>query len=222
MLGYPMQTLKSALVLDHIAGEIADYYTDTLKQHGATPRGVDWSCRPTQELRFVQLMRLCRFDKAISLNDFGCGYGALREFLHRRQRRADIDYVGIDLTPAMVDAAKLRCGHLPRTRFDTASVTLRLADYSVASGVFNIKLHHSSTAWEAWVAHNLQALHSVSRIGFSVNFLMPPPSGEGSPQALYRPHAGKWKNYCESALQATVELITDYGMREYTLLVKRL
>lgn len=216
-----MQTLESALVLDQIASDIADYYTDTLKQHGATPRGVDWSCRPTQELRFVQLMRLCQLDDAIALNDVGCGYGALREFLNRRHRGTRIDYYGVDMAAGMVEAARLRCRHLPHTRFDTASAALRLADYSVASGIFNIKLHHSETAWEAWVAHNLQALHSASRIGFAVNFLSPPPSGKCSLQALYRPPVEYWTSYCERALQAEVELVSGYGMREYTLLVRR-
>ena len=217
-----MHTRKLAVVLDQIACDIADYYTDTLKQHGDTPRGVDWSCKPTQELRFVQLMRLCRFDRAVSLNDVGCGYGALREFLHRRQRRAAIDYLGIDLAPAMVDAARLRCGHLPGTRFSATVVAPRVADYSVASGLFNVKLHHPQSAWETWVAHTLQALYDASRIGFAVNFLLPPRPGENGLEALYRPLADKWKSYCESTMQAKADLITDYGMRENTLLVKRL
>jgi SAM-dependent methyltransferase len=111
-----MLTIDSARsTLDQIAGDVTDYYASALAQHGATPRGVDWSCKPTQELRFVQLLRLCSFRVALSLNDVGCGYGALRGFLHTRHRLAKIDYLGVDLSEAMVDSARSRWGHVPQT-----------------------------------------------------------------------------------------------------------
>lgn len=207
--------------LHQIARDVTDYYAGTLAQHGATPRGVDWSCKPTQELRFIQLLRICSFGGAISLNDVGCGYGALRGFLRQRHRRASIDYLGVDLSQAMVDSARSRWGNLPQTIFDTAGGPLRLADYSIASGLFNVRLHHADTDWESWVAHTLHGLHTASRIGFSVNFLLPAQPGEASPQALYRPAIDQWKRFCEDDLQSTVEMVTGYGMREYTLLVRK-
>ena len=217
-----MQTQEAACAgLSHIAGDVTAYYTGTLAQHGATPRGVDWSCKPTQELRFVQLLRLCSFDSAFSLNDIGCGYGALRGFLRQRHRRVRVDYLGVDLSRAMVDSARSRWGQLPQTRFEMAGAALRLADYSLASGLFNVRLHHPDSDWEPWVAHTLQGLHAASQIGFAVNFMSPMQPGESSPQALYRPALEKWTSYCENALQSTVEIITGYGMREYTLLVRK-
>ena len=217
-----MPTAESARAsLNHIAGDVTDYYAATLAQHGATPRGVDWSCKPTQELRFIQLLRLCSFKAAFSLNDVGCGYGALRGFLRQRHRLASVDYLGVDLSQAMVDSARSRWGHVPKTRFENAGTSLRLADYSIASGLFNVKLHHPETAWEPWVAHTLQSLHATSQTGFAVNFLSPPLPGETSPSELYRPNIEQWTDYCESALKSAVEPITGYGMREYTLLVRR-
>jgi SAM-dependent methyltransferase len=204
-----------------IANDVAAYYSASLAQHGATPRGVDWSCKPTQELRFVQLLKLCPFDAPFSLNDLGCGYGALRGFLRQRHRRASIDYLGTDLSPAMVEAARQRWGHLPQTRFETTDAAPRMADYSVASGVFNVRLHHGDADWEHWVAGLLNSLHKSSRIGFAVNFLAPPQPGEVSPPELYRPDIGQWTRYCETTLQSTVVAITGYGMREVTLLVRR-
>jgi len=59
---------------------ISDYYTARIRKFGATPLGVDWTCQPTQELRFVQLLTVCDFASAFSLNDLGCGYGALLSF----------------------------------------------------------------------------------------------------------------------------------------------
>lgn len=207
--------------LRQIAGDVRGYYTGKLAVHGATPRGVDWSCKPTQQLRFVQLLKLCPFDAPFSLNDLGCGYGALRGFLRQRHRLAQVDYLGIDLSPAMIEAARERWGQLPHTRFESTAAAPRLADYSVASGVFNVRLHHADADWEPWVAHTLNGLHASSRIGFAVNFLAPPQPGEVSPPELYRPDIGQWTRYCETTLQSAVVPLTGYGMREYTLLVSR-
>lgn len=204
-----------------IARDVTCYYDGTLADHGPTPRGVDWSCKPTQELRFIKLLRICTFKSACSINDLGCGYGALREFLRQRHRHASIDYLGVDLSESMVAAARARWGHLPQTRFETTSALPRVADYSVASGLFNVRLNHADSEWEPWVAAILRTLHAASRLGFAVNFLAPPQPGEASPSALYRPAVDQWANYCEEALGATVERITGYGMREYTLLVRK-
>jgi SAM-dependent methyltransferase len=206
--------------LGDIASDVTAYYTGTLAQHGATPRGVDWSCKPTQELRFIQLLRVCSFKAAFSLNDVGCGYGALRGFLRQRHRRAKIDYLGVDLSQAMVASARSRWGYLPETKFETVGESLRIADYSIASGLFNVRLQHCDADWERWVAHTLQNLHNSSQIGFAVNFLIPPQLGEASPKALYRPAIGQWTSFCENDLASDVESITGYGMREYTLLVR--
>ena len=48
---------------------------------GCDALGVDWPNQGSQYLRFVQLLKICDFGQPISLNDFGCGYGALLEYL---------------------------------------------------------------------------------------------------------------------------------------------
>ena len=38
-----------------VLSAVRDYYSDKVRQHGATARGVDWNSEETQELRFSQL-----------------------------------------------------------------------------------------------------------------------------------------------------------------------
>ena len=83
--------------------DIADYYTGRLAQYGITPRGVDWNGEDGQRLRFGQLARLLP-EADFSLNDLGCGYGALYGFL--AQTHVDMRYTGYDVSPAMVAAAR--------------------------------------------------------------------------------------------------------------------
>ena len=64
--------------------EIAQYYSDKLAEFGETPLGVDWNGEEGQKLRFAQLSKVIRPSAVFSINDLGCGYGALRDFLAER------------------------------------------------------------------------------------------------------------------------------------------
>src|SRR4051812_18233349 len=143
---------------------VRTYYTGKLERHGPTPLGVDWPNAISQQLRFVQLLKLCDFDCAFSLNDFGCGYGALLEFLAARHGGAAIDYRGIDLSPAMIAAARKCWAGRPDTTFAVGSQCGRPADYSLASGIFNVRLGHPVAAWESYVEQVLTDLHESGRI----------------------------------------------------------
>src|SRR5438876_11504259 len=55
--------------------EVASYYDGRVREFGPTPWGVDWTCELTQQLRFVQLLKVAGRRKRFSLNDLGCGYG---------------------------------------------------------------------------------------------------------------------------------------------------
>lgn len=207
--------------LDPLRARVGAHYTRTLATHGPTPLGVDWSCQPTQDMRFVQLLKVCDFAAPFVLNDLGCGYGALVDFLALRHSRARIDYLGIDLATAMVDAARARYGARPRVAFAQGDMPPREADFSVASGIFNVRLDQPPARWRAWVARTLTALHATSRRGFAVNFIAPPPHGARLPAGLYHPAPEVWGEFCLAHLGATVELVEGYGLHEYTLLVRR-
>ena len=71
-----MQNTKTDLLI-----EVAEYYTSKLAQHGETPRGVDWNGEQSQMLRFEQLSKIVDTSTQFSINDLGCGYGALYDFL---------------------------------------------------------------------------------------------------------------------------------------------
>ncbi len=103
--------------MDGVFRSVEAYYTGKLMEYGASPLGVDWTCNATQWLRFVQLLKLCQFDADFSLNDLGCGYGELAAFLHQRHPGTRIDYLGIDLSAAMVQRARRRHRGEPTTRF---------------------------------------------------------------------------------------------------------
>lgn len=207
-------------VLHPVLTRIETYYTDKVLRHGASPRGVDWTCMATQELRFVQLLKLCDFSGPFSLNDVGCGYGALIGFLVRRHPQADVDYLGVDLSSAMISRARRRHRGTAGRRFVVGSDIPRVADYAVASGVMNVMLDHPRDLWEEFVADLLRRLHASSRRGFAVNFMAEKSDGSAS-EGLYRTDPQRWISFCEQTFGSVIEIVDGYGMREFTLLARR-
>jgi len=212
-------TATAAETLADVHNRVAAYYTQTVTRFGATPRGVDWTCQATQEMRFVQLLKLCDFSAPCSLNDFGCGYGALAAFLARRHPSAEVDYLGLDLSDAMIRRARRRYRGLPGRRFVVGHAAPRVADYSVASGVMNVQLDISRTFWEDFIAETLRAMRRGSRRGFAVNFLDEVPA-EPAWDGLYRTEPRTWMQFCNEMLGCSVEVVRGYGMREFTLLAR--
>jgi SAM-dependent methyltransferase len=212
--------LASLPELDDVYRSVEGYYTAKVTEHGAVPLGVDWSCQATQWLRFVQLMKICRFDNPFSLNDLGCGYGELATFLRQRYPEASVDYLGTDLSVAMVRRARRRHRGDRSTRFAVGRTCGREADYSVASGLMNVQLGFSIPLWEGFVRNILLDMHRNSLRGFAVNFCASR-RPDLRPEELYCSEPDPWVRFCEAEFGCSVEVVSDYGLREYSLLIRR-
>ena len=69
----------------------------------------------------------------------------------------------------------------------------------------------------------LRDMRCTSRRGFSVNFVKTATaetSAGSSAASLYRTNPEPWVRYCEQVLGCAVETIDNYGMKEFTLLVR--
>ncbi len=86
-------------LLEHVN----EYYTRKMLEHGPTPQGVDWNSAQSQETRFVQLLKVVDWSTPPVLGDFGCGYGALLDYL--KARHVACTYRGYDISDAMRAAA---------------------------------------------------------------------------------------------------------------------
>lgn len=208
------------LRLAEIHAEVAAYYAGRLRRHGASPLGVDWTCQPTQELRFVQLLKVVQPRAPFTVNDVGCGYGALLTFMRRRWRAKDFDYLGTDVCAPMVEAARRLHARRRNARFEMAAADLREADYALASGIFNVRLGLAQEAWTRFVQDTLRRLSASSRMGFAVNFL-DAEAGVSWPAGLYAAKPATWQRWCEQQTGWRTEVLRGYGLREFTLIGSR-
>ncbi|MEM8539242.1 MAG: class I SAM-dependent methyltransferase, partial [Pseudomonadota bacterium] len=151
-----------------LLGQVAEYYDDKLSQHGTTARGVDWNGEDSQHLRFDQLARVIDRQTGFSIGDLGCGYGAFQEYLAGRYE--GFDYHGYDVSEQMIKAATTR---LPQQNVHLACTATpdRQADFTVASGIFNVRMDRADEEWEAYFKDTLDVMDAASTRGFAFNCL---------------------------------------------------
>ena len=124
------------------------YYSGRFAEHGPTAEGVDWNSDESQELRFEQLAQLfADADGPFSVIDFGCGYGAFASFLGAAGY--DARYVRLRRSRRHARACPRRVSATTRRRrFVSGRDELEPADYSVASGIFNVSSASTTTSGE--------------------------------------------------------------------------
>jgi SAM-dependent methyltransferase len=191
------------------------YYSEKVVAHGPTAKGVDWNDTVSQELRFEQLLKVVDRSAPFTINDYGSGYGALADHLGRRGY--DCTYTGFDISDEMLGQARTLHGD----RFVGRDEDLQPADYTVASGIFNVKLDAPLDEWEAHVFRTLARLDELSTRGFAFNMLTSYSDADRMRADLYYADPLVVFDHCKRTFSRWVALLHDYGLYEFTLLVRK-
>jgi SAM-dependent methyltransferase len=201
-----------------LAEQAGRYYAAKLREHGATPRGVDWNDERTQRIRFERLLELVAdAEEPFSLNDYGCGYGALVDSLATEEK--NFTYSGYDISEEMVAEARKRYVGELRARFTSDATELDPAEFTVASGVFNVKQDASEKAWLAYVLETIGELARLSSRGFAFNALTAHADPERRRADLFYADPAAMVDHCLRTYARDVVLRHDYELYEFTLLV---
>jgi hypothetical protein len=202
-----------------ILGKVNRYYSGKLEAHGATARGVDWSSVESQQLRFAQLLKICVDDAPFTINDYGCGYGALCDYLH--DQGYPFDYRGFDISAPMIAKARELHAAMGPVAFISEEQQLTPAQYTVASGIFNVKLQTPATEWEGYVLNTLETINGISQRGFAFNILTKYSDREFMRPDLYYADPLFFFDYCKTRFSRFVSLVHDYPLYEFTILVRK-
>jgi SAM-dependent methyltransferase len=195
------------------------YYSEKIAEHGPTAKGVDWRDESSQELRFEQLLKVVDVGGPFTINDYGCGYGALATYLE--ERGADFRYTGFDISEEQLAQARELLAGSDRCRFVATEAELDEADYTVASGIFNVKLDAPANAWERQAFETLGRLDALSERGFAFNMLTSYSDPELMRDDLWYPDPRTIFDHCKRTYSVWVALLHDYGLYEFTILVRK-
>ena len=199
-----------------ILTRVQQYYDEKLRAHGPTARGVDWNSNESQQLRFAQLAKLIDHTRAFTVNDFGCGYGALIDYLENCGFQ--FQYTGFDISSEMI----ARAGELhPGATFVTDKSQLREADYTLASGIFNVKLQTADAEWKNYMLDVLDTMNALSKSGFAFNALTKYSDAEFMRSDLYYADPLFFFDHCKTKYSRFVTLLHVYPLYEFTILVRK-
>ena len=206
--------------INDLLNEVASYYSAKLAEHGDSPKGVDWNAEESQFLRFGQLAKIIQKNEGFSLNDLGCGYGALLEYLSSSYEK--FNYNGVDVSTDMIKAAQTRYKNFTSIAdFYVSSEPTDVADYGIASGIFNVRLGRSDAEWQTYIEATLDVLDRTSRSGFAFNCLTSYSDEDKMRDYLYYADPLEIFDYCKRRYSRHVALLHDYGLYEFTVLVRK-
>lgn len=204
-----------------ILDTINSYYTKKIIEFGVTPKGVDWNSVESQELRFHQLCRVIDSSDSVSILDYGCGYGAMLDYIKAEERISQYTYTGLDISEEMIlQAAKTHDGN-KLASWKTHLAADEVYDYTIASGIFNVRLETDVAEWEQYIIDTLNDINRHSRKGFSFNILTSYSDKEFMRDYLYYANPSFFFDYCKRNFSKYVALLHDYPLYEFTIIVKK-
>lgn len=209
--------------------KITGHYERCLAEAGASPRGVDWPNGRDLEARFaVQLGLLDGVSKGgvpegrkPALLDVGCGPGLLLDYLAATGRAGTVDYAGVDLSPAMIEAARRRW---PDAQFSVRNIVTEpleplSVDVVLMNGVLTERLDLPQQTMEAMAQGLIQAAFATARVGIAFNVM-------SDHVDWHRDDLFHWPfddiaRFLTRSVSRHYTLRADYGLYEYTVFVWR-
>lgn len=195
---------------------IEKLYTDNLKEHGISSKSVGWPDDQAHMLRFEKLFGSIFLDSINSLNDLGSGYGAVLEYFRKREKDLKT-YFAYDISKEMLDALEVK--FYPKTLINkfVASYLKTKADFSIASGIFNVRFAETDDKWHGYILSVLHNLNEHSIKGFSFNLLSN--YVDFKKDHLYYADPCAFFDYCKKNFSRKVNLYHDYPLWEWTIQV---
>ncbi len=144
----------------------ADYYTWLLREFGPqSPLALGWHNRESQQLRFEIFARHLNLAGKTVL-DIGCGLADFYAYL--ASRGISCHYIGVDITPSMVEVARQRYPGIDIRLEDAMDTGFSIsADIVVFSGTFNYRV----PSHDAFLKRVITRLWGFSREALAFNVL---------------------------------------------------
>ncbi len=205
----------------NLLNKFTEFYNQNISSFGVTSQGVGWKNEAAQLIRFEQLIKILDPTKNSSINDLGCGTGDLIPFL--QNNNFPFTYTGYDMLPRMIDLAKNRYSKTSNLEFKLIEKVNELtpADYTVASGIFNIRFEQTDELWESYILETLEHMNHNSRRGFAFNLLTKYSDKDFMKRELYYADPCFLFDYCQRNFSKNVALLHDYNQYDFTILVRK-
>jgi SAM-dependent methyltransferase len=200
---------------------IVGHYESRLGEHGATPRGADWPNGADLAARFGVMMEfVAESGKRPIVLDLGCGPGLLLDYL-AAAGNSPIEYRGIDLSSAMIEAARQRWPSYDFACRDILASPLpeQSVDVVIMNGVLTERVTVGVEAMTSLAQSLVVAAFRVARFGIAFNVM-------NSHVDWQRDDLFHWPfdalaGFLKRDVSRHYAFRADYGLYEYTCFVRR-
>jgi len=207
--------------LDHALNDLRSFFDEKAKTHGAVFQSVDWNSPERQKTVFHQLIKIwINPQDSASILDFGCGYGALLDFL-QAENYSLTKYIGYDFSSSMIENALQTHPRQEGVVFTNEVAQLPQADFVIAGGILGMKKNATEDEWTNHCFETLDQLWGFSRKGMAFNSLTSYSDADKMRPDLYYADPCRFFDYCKTKFSRNVALLHDYGLYEFTILVQR-
>ncbi len=208
-------------MLENINKDLKEYYGNRRADFTEESQFVGWKNQQAQWARFEQLFKVMDHDSGFSVNDLGCGLAHFVDFLQEKQK--DFYYAGYDMLPEMIEVATQKYSHFQNTSFQQIQQVseLKPADYTIASGIFNLRYGMTTENWTQYMLDTLAIMHKNSHKGFAFNALTMYSDPEYMKEELHYSDPLFLFDYCKKNFAKDVALLHDYNQYDFTILVRK-
>ena len=150
---------------------IINSYNKQSDLYGISPKGVFWQSELTQNSRFESLLKIIHkkdYHKPFTITDFGCGYGALYDFIQKYEFMKNCKYYGYDIVPKFINKAKTI--HQKQNLICSDKMLIK-TDYTIISGTFNFSSSINVNKWEEYVYNSLDYSLKNTKFALALNLL---------------------------------------------------
>jgi SAM-dependent methyltransferase len=204
--------------------ELSVAIEESVERNGPTPAAVWLDRRDALRnglRRCEAIFRMLEDAPDFSVLDLGCGPGLALPYLDERHGARMRDYLGVDISPALLDVARRQ--H-PGRRFEerdiiAAPLPERSFDFVGINGVLTARYTLSHEAMEAFAREFLASAWAST--GQALSFNVMSPFVDWTRDDLFHWPVEQALGFCIGHLSRHVNVIADYGLYEYTVQVFR-
>jgi len=200
---------------------VENTFTRSVLKYGSKPKSVAWRNKERQFRRFnifSGLFSLVSRENSFTINDLGCGYGAMFEAYKNLPEFLNGRYFGYDISVAMLDEAKRQI-HDTRAYWIHSHQATEEADFSFVSGTYNMSMNADPFLWQDYIESNLCHLWSKTRIALAFNML-----SIHSPvrhKTLYYADPKHFVSFCSDSMDGSVRQIDLLAPEEFIIFILR-
>ncbi len=187
---------------------MSEFYNPAIEAYGLDDaRALRWSSMLQQERRFEALCGVGDFSNA-SVLDVGCGFGDVYPFL--RERYEGVRYLGIDINPVMIAAARRKYPDAAFEISDFGTWEGETRDFAIASGTFSLKIPDYRVVYFGYI----KKMFDRTSVAVAFNMLDSRYHIDDEIFAAYLPHEIR---VFAATLSAHVEVRDTYLRQDFTV-----